>query len=116
MCLQFLQLLESPSRLSARALPTLGSVNSDDTVNSETTDAVSRISSITGAVSRISITSMLCLCYHSHVQYFETPWAVGHHAPLSMEFSRQEYWSGLPFPSPGDLTNSGLNLDLLHGR
>ena len=39
----------------------------------------------------------------SHVQLFETPWTVAYMAPLSMEFSRQEYWSGLPFPSPGDL-------------
>ena len=37
----------------------------------------------------------------------ETPWTVARQAPLSMEFSRQEYWSGLPFPSPGDLPNSG---------
>ena len=36
----------------------------------------------------------------SHVRLFETPWTVAHQAPLSMEFSRQEYWSGLPFPSP----------------
>ena len=36
----------------------------------------------------------------SHVQLFATPWTVDHQAPLSMEFSRQEYWSGLPFPSP----------------
>ena len=35
-----------------------------------------------------------------------TPWAVAHQVPLSMEFSRQEYWSGLPRPSPGDLPNS----------
>ena len=34
-----------------------------------------------------------------------TPWTVAHQAPLSMEFSRQEYWSGLPFPTPGDLPN-----------
>ena len=34
-----------------------------------------------------------------------TPWTVAHQAPLSMRFSRQEYWSGLPFPSPGDLPN-----------
>ena len=33
----------------------------------------------------------------------ETPWTVAHQAPLSMGFSRQEHWSGLPFPSPGDL-------------
>ena len=32
-----------------------------------------------------------------------TPWTIGHQAPLSVEFSRQEYWGGLPFPSPGDL-------------
>jgi len=39
----------------------------------------------------------------SHVWLFATPWTVAHQAPQSMEFSRQEYWSGLPFPSPGDL-------------
>ena len=37
-----------------------------------------------------------------------TPWTVTCQAPLSMGFSRQEYWSGLPFPSPGDLPNSGI--------
>ena len=40
----------------------------------------------------------------SRVQLFATPWTVAHQAPPSMEFSRQEYWSGLPFPSPGDRT------------
>ena len=39
-----------------------------------------------------------------------TLWAVGHQAPLSMGFSRQEYWSGLPFPSPGDLAGPGIKL------
>ena len=39
----------------------------------------------------------------SHVQLFATTWTVVRQAPLSMEFSRQEYWSGLPFPSPGNL-------------
>ena len=34
-----------------------------------------------------------------------TPWTVAHQGPPSMEFSRQEYWNGLPFPSPGDLPN-----------
>ena len=43
----------------------------------------------------------------SHVRLFETPWTVARQAPLSMGFPRQEYWSGLPFPSPGDLPNSG---------
>ena len=39
---------------------------------------------------------------------FVTPWTVAHQAPLSMEFSRQEYWSFLPFHSPGDLPNPGI--------
>ena len=39
----------------------------------------------------------------SHIQLFATPWTVACQAPLSMGFSRQEYWSGLPFPPPGDL-------------
>ena len=39
---------------------------------------------------------------------FATQWTVVHQAPLSMEFSRQEYWSGLPFPSPGDLPDTGI--------
>ena len=39
----------------------------------------------------------------SHVQLFATPWTIAHQALLFMGFSRQEYWSGLPFPSPGDL-------------
>ena len=44
----------------------------------------------------------------SRVQLFETPWTVAPQAPLSMGFSRQEYWSGLPFPSPGDLPDPGI--------
>ena len=44
----------------------------------------------------------------SHVQLFVTPWTVAHQAPLSMGFSRQEYWSGLPFPSPRDLPDPGI--------
>ena len=53
------------------------------------------------------------LSHLSHVQLFVTPWAVAHQAPLSMGFSRQEYWSGLPCPSPGNLPNPGLNSCLL---
>ena len=41
----------------------------------------------------------------SLVRLFATLWTVAYQAPLSMKFSRQEYWSGLPFPSPGDLPN-----------
>ena len=44
----------------------------------------------------------------SCVRLFVTPWTVAYQAPLSIEFSRQEYWSGLPFPSPGDLPNPGI--------
>ena len=44
----------------------------------------------------------------SHVQLFATPWTVAHQAPLSMGFSRQEYWSGLLCPLPGDLPDPGI--------
>ena len=44
----------------------------------------------------------------SRVRLFATPWTVAHQAPLSVGFSRQEYWSGLPFPSPGDLPDPGI--------
>ena len=43
-----------------------------------------------------------------HTQFFVTPWTKARQAPLSMEFSRQEYWSGLPFPSAGDFPNPGI--------
>ena len=44
----------------------------------------------------------------SRVRLFATPWTVAHQATPSMGFSRQEYWSGLPFPSPGDLPDPGI--------
>ena len=44
----------------------------------------------------------------SCVQLFATPWTIAHQTPLSVEFSRQEYWSVLPFPSPGDLPDLGI--------
>ena len=44
----------------------------------------------------------------SCVQLFVTPWTIAYQAPLSTGFSRQGYWSGLPFPSPGDLPNPGI--------
>ena len=48
----------------------------------------------------------VCVCVsHSVVSDSVTPWTVTHQVPLSVEFSRQEYWSGLPFSSPGDLPN-----------
>ena len=58
----------------------------------------------------------VCLCRYvcvhaqslSCVLLFATPWTIAYQAPLPMEFSRQEYWSGLPFPTPGDLPNPGI--------
>ena len=50
-----------------------------------------------------------CMLSHfSHVQLFATLWTEAHQAPLTMEFSRQEYWRVLPCPPPGDLPNPGL--------
>ena len=57
------------------------------------------------------------LCCFSHVRLFETLWTVALQAPLSMGFSGQEYWSGFPFPTPGDLPDQGIesaSLRLLH--
>ena len=51
---------------------------------------------------KVKVKSLSC------VQLFATPWNVAHQAPPSMGFSRQEYWSGLPFPSPGDLPDPGI--------
>ena len=52
------------------------------------------------------------LCIHAqtlnHCQHFVTPWTVAHQVPLSIEFSRQEYWNGLPFPIPGDRLDLGI--------
>ena len=44
----------------------------------------------------------------SRVSLLVAPWTVAHQAPLSMGFSRREYWSGLPFPPPGDLPDAGI--------
>ena len=50
----------------------------------------------------------MCAKLLNHVQLFATPWTVAHQAPLSMGFSRQEYWSGLPFPSSRELPDPGM--------
>ena len=52
----------------------------------------------------------------SRVRLFATPWTVAYQASLSMRFSRQEYWSGLPFPSPGDLPDPGTWVSHIVGR
>ena len=53
-------------------------------------------------------TTVCMLSQFGYVQLFATPWTVPHHAPLSMWFPRQEYWSGLPFPSPSELPDPGI--------
>ena len=57
-----------------------------------------------------------CTCVLSHIRLFATPWPVACQVPLSMECSRQEYWSGLPLPTLGDLSHPGVEtlLRLLH--
>ena len=57
-------------------------------------------------VMKMSFNSSVSLL--SRVRLFATPWTVAHQAPPSMGFSRQEYWSGLPFPSPGHLPDPGI--------
>ena len=56
-----------------------------------------------------------CVCVHelSHVRLFVTPWDADPRASLSMEFSMQEYWNGLPFPPPGVLPDPGVELTSL---
>ena len=49
----------------------------------------------------------------SPVQLFANPWAIAYQAPLSMKFSRQDYWSGLRLPTPGDFPNPGIELACL---
>ena len=63
----------------------------------------------------LSVTVYVCVCARvcmhmalSHVQLLQLPWTTVHQAPLSVALSRQEYWSGLPFPSPRDLPDPGI--------
>ena len=59
----------------------------------------------------------VCACALSVMFDSAIPWTVAHQAPLSMGFSKQEYWSGLPFPPPGDVPNAGIesmSLESLH--
>ena len=61
-------------------------------------------------------TQSVKVLFAQFVQLFATPWTIACQAPLSMEFSRQEYWSAFLFPSPGHLLDPGLNSGLLHCR
>ena len=67
-------------------------------------------------VTIINIINVACMLSHfSHVRLFATPWTIAHQAPLSMGFSRQEYWSGLPCPPPGTDSESLLSPALAGG-
>ena len=57
---------------------------------------------------RVGQIEKVCVKSLSRVRLFATPWTVACQAPLFMGFSRQEYWNVLPFPSPGDLPNPGI--------
>ena len=62
----------------------------------------------------VCVCMCMCVCMRAHalslsdVGFFVTPWTIACQAPLSMGLSRQEYWSGLPFPTPGDLPDPGI--------
>ena len=60
------------------------------------------VETVADFILEVKVESLSC------VQLFATPWTVAHQAPPSMGFSRQEYWTGLPFPSPGDLPDPGI--------
>ena len=65
----------------------------------------------------LSVSSLFpVLSLSSNVQLFTTPWTVACHAPLSIGFFRQEYWSGFPFPPPGNLPSPGMEHGSLHCR
>ena len=63
---------------------------------------VGRLSSLWKVKVKVKLKSL------SLIRLFVTPWTVAHQASQSMGFSRQESWNGLPFPSPGDLSNPGI--------
>ena len=79
---------------------------------SMTSDNICSIRILFIYLSFIFLTSMKELVTH-HVKLFVTPWTAAHQAPLSLKFSRQEYWSGWPFLSPGDLPNPGIEPSFL---
>ena len=76
----------------------------------------SKFNAILGCIHEHHFYSSPCVCTQllSLVRLLVTLWTAAHQAPLSMGFSRQEYWSGLACPPPGDLPDRGSNLHLLH--
>ena len=72
------------------------------------------IDSINSSQETFKSTAVATVCYFSCAQRFATPWTVARQAPLSVGFARQEYWSGLPCPPPGDLPDLGPTLLFLY--
>ena len=70
--------------------------------------ALTGLSNLGGSIPFTTQLKLGCAQSLSLVWLFATPWPVDHQAPLSMGFSWQEYWSGLPFPPPGDLSDPGI--------
>ena len=73
-----------------------------------------------GVVRQVCVCVYVCVClcecmlsHFSRVQLYVILWSIGHQVPLTMEFSRPEYWSGQPLPSPGDLPNPRIELKSL---
>ena len=108
MCGYFLILLE-PAKKCQYLFITFPSVLMERSIISGPVPLEYRFVFIGGVGSGCCVCVCTCtLSQLSCIQLFATPWPVAHQAPLSMEFSRQEYWSGLPFSSPGDLPDPGI--------
>ena len=74
----------------------------EDVLGSPVLSLLQELAYLLGLFTRVKVKSL------SLVQLFATPWTVAYQAPPSMGFSRQEYWSGVPLPSPGELPNPGI--------
>ena len=99
--------------LQARILEWVAGPPPGDLPNPGIKPTVSYISALAGGSLPLELPwkshlSSMAVLWLSHVLFFEAPWTVTCQTPLSMEFSRQEYWSGLPFPFPQDLPNPGI--------
>ena len=94
----------------------IGGKNKLKSLNQPYYTAISHAIAETGKQTRCSLmNNWIKKMWHRHevkslsrVQLFATPWTVAYQAPLSMGFPRHQYWSGLPFPSPGDLLDTGI--------
>ena len=82
--------------------------NGDADVGNGLVDTVAEGEARTNWENSIDVYTLTHSQSHSGVWLFETPWTAACQAPLSMGFPKQKYWSGLPFPSPGDVPNPGI--------